>query len=303
MLSHRMYALLVISCESQNIYHRVLSVKNSSEIDFNMYHTWHSQFSFSFLRNEGKITSKIKCYRTVLGYYQCCKQRIPFLTIGWISLKRIFKHIIRANFQSTRKKTTRDMKKTKLFLFTWMPWHAAESKQKGLRLSWKNFMGIAIWMCSMFTHSHSCCIRCNTEAPINVYTFNNWNYLVLYFSHRFPLSRFLSAYTHQHSKTLFDFVFISSFPSISIYIISITLFSFYWWYLIFLEYIKFLALFIKWNGTTTTTTTKIWRIHKRFSLSSSLSLSSSFPLNFSCHIFMFNYIPHSRRFFLFHNII
>lgn len=177
------------------------------------------------------------------------------------------------------------MKKTKLFLFTWMPWHAAESKQKGLRLSWKNFMGIAIWMCSVFTHSHSCCIRCNTEAPINVYTFNNWNYLVLYFSRRFPLSRFLSAYTHQHSKTLFDFVFISSFPSISIYIISITLFSFYWWYLIFLEYIKFLALFIKWNGTTTTTTTKIWRIHKRFSLSSSLSLHLFLSISlvtFSC---------------------
>lgn len=108
MLSHRMYALLVISCESQNIYHRVLSVKNFSEIDFNMYHTWHSQFSFSFLRNERKITSKIKCYRTVLVYYQCCKQRIPFLTIGWISLKRIFKHIIRANFQSTRKKKRRE---------------------------------------------------------------------------------------------------------------------------------------------------------------------------------------------------
>lgn len=226
---------------------------------------------FRFRRMKEKSTSKIKCYQYV---YIWCTNAVNSKFLFSRSHAFCLNHInfqIQAIFQTTRKKrTTRDMKKTKLFLFTWMPWHAAETSTENrvyLEERFHGYCNMNVFGVHSFTLMLNSCyttMHYNTEAPINVHhTFNNRNYLVLYIA-RTPFYSFVfpgfvyicvcnaHAYTQAFTNTVWlCFYFIISLDLDIHTHIDTTLFAFYWWYLIFLEYIKFLALFIKWNGTTT----------------------------------------------------
>lgn len=120
-----MNALLVTSSENQHIFYpqRIFQL-----ISICITRDSHN-FLYRFWRMEEKSHQRSSVTAHTSYDDTCAPNREFLFSRSFGFYLNVFSNS--SNFPNQNKKTTtRDMKKTKLFLFTWMPWHAAETERK-----------------------------------------------------------------------------------------------------------------------------------------------------------------------------